>query len=127
MLPHLLVSNPSIGSEERRELVAGVRMGPSRKAPTSGREVDARESGVVVGERQRAIGEAHLEIGAHPVEYGHEVVTQHPHAGRADAANALRVVVDQSIARWAPELDVFVHRNALDYGERKASLVDRIC
>src|SRR5205814_1156989 len=83
-----------------------------------------RKSGVVVGERQRSVGEAHREIGAHPVEHRHEVVTQHAHAGRANAANALGVVVDQSIAHWAAELDVLVHGNALDYRERKASLVD---
>src|SRR5204863_7391622 len=106
MLPHLLMRDALIGSEQGSQFITTIGVGPARQTMTSCREVEAGERGVVVGERERSVRQPHRQIGTHPVEDGHEVVAQYAHAGRADAANALGVIVDESITRWTSELDV---------------------
>src|SRR3954470_951905 len=98
-------------------------MRPTRQLATAAGEIDSRERRVVVGEGERAVRQAHREIGARPVEDGHEVVAEYAHARVADCANARRVVVDEPIARRPPELDVLVNGNALDDRERESRVV----
>ena len=66
------------------------------------------------------------QIGARPVEDGHEVVAQHRNAQLAHGADALAVLVEQAIARGTPELDVLVHRDALDDGELHSVAIDHL-
>jgi len=88
------------------------------------RQIDVRDGGVVVGERRGAVGQPQREVGARPVEYRHEVVTQHRDAELPHAAHAAAEILDQPIAAAPAEFDVLVHGNAFDYGEAEPRVFD---
>jgi hypothetical protein len=125
VLPQPLGVHVRVGGEQRLQRGRVVRGGPAGQVAGAAREVDARQGGVVVREREGAVVELEREVGARPVEYGHEVVAQHRHAQLAHVPHALAVVVDQAIARGAAELDVLVHRDALDDRQPQPRGVDR--
>src|SRR5437867_694067 len=124
MIPQPLGVDLTVCSEECTQLVCPIDRGPPREIPNPEPQVPRHERRIVVGERGRSVGQPHREIGAHPVEHGHEVVTQHPYAQLAHGANALAVVRDQAVARRPSELDVFVDRNALDDRELEPCVRD---
>src|SRR5881394_590295 len=86
--------------------------------------VHAREGAVVVRERGRAVCLRHREVGPHPVEHGHEVVTQDADPHVAHRLHTLAVVRDQPVTRGAAELDVLVNGDALDDRELETRRVD---
>ena len=117
VIPQALGVHSAVRGEQAAQCVCIIGRGPPWEISGPSREIHAGERRIVVGERGRSVGQLHREIGAHPVEHGHKVVTQHPHAQLTHGADALAVVRDQAVARRPAELDVFVNRNALDDGQ----------
>src|SRR5439155_11055 len=95
--------------------------GPPPERCGSARQIDGGEGPVVVRERRGPVGQPHGEVGACPVEDRHKVVAQHGYAELAHTRDAGAVVVDEPIAPGASQLDVLVHRDALDDGQTKLS------
>src|SRR5882762_10656808 len=86
--------------------------------------IDGGERPIVVRKRRGPVGQPHGEVGACPVEDRHEVVAQHGNAELAHTRDAGAVIVDAPIAPGAPQLDVLVHRDALDHGKAKPGILD---
>ena len=76
-------SRSAIRVEQRGEGVRVVGGGPAGQIGGATREVDRRKRRVIIGECGGAVVEGEREIGARPVEDGHEVVAEDRNAERA--------------------------------------------
>ena len=65
-----------------------------------------------------------VELRARPVKDRHEVVADAADARLGQPADVLAVILDVPLARRLAELDVLVHRHALDHLEQKARVLD---
>src|SRR3989442_2444694 len=124
IVPQPLRIHVAVGGEQRLQLGGLVRGGPPRELPGAARQVDGSERSVVVRERGGPVWQAHGEVGARPVEDRHEVVTQHRDAELAHARDTGAIAIDEPIAPGAPQLDILVHRDALDDGKAESGVLD---
>ena len=79
-------------------------------------DVEIGESDPVEIQRRGPVGHGVLQVGARPVDDGHEVVADCMDAAASQVRQALLVGLDQRVAVGAGVLDLFADRQALHHG-----------
>ena len=77
-------------------------------------DVEIGEADPVEIQRRGPVGHGVLQVGARPVDHGHEVVADRMDAAAAQVLQALLVGLDQRVAAGTGVLDLLAHGQALD-------------
>ena len=107
-----LMAHALVFFEERAEFGRRIALVPAGEMKVFG--VERGERGMVVCKRFRPVGMTEMQVRAHPVEDGHEIVAYALHAHRGAVADVLLVRLDILCAGGLAELDVLVHGDGLD-------------
>mmetsp|Transcript_46660 Transcript_46660/g.151468 ORF Transcript_46660/g.151468 Transcript_46660/m.151468 type:complete len:325 (-) Transcript_46660:23-997(-) len=103
-----------------RRVIACLGAGTLQQVQLEGRKVEEVE-----GERAAPVRPPALEVGAGPVDDGHEVVAEEADAAPAEVGDRGLVLVDEGGPLWlAALLDRLVHGDALRHGPRQPAAFD---
>src|SRR5689334_8541302 len=80
VLPQPALVDQTVCVEQSAELAGGVSGCPAGQVRRSARQIDSLESSVIECQREGPIRQRARQIGAHPVEDGHEVIAENGHA-----------------------------------------------
>ena len=89
-------------------------------------EVEGDEGGTFEAQGTAAVGQFVGQVGACPVEHGHEVVGDDVDAALGEVAQAFLVVVDVALKVACLRLDVLMYGHALYDGPREAYSLDHL-
>ena len=89
-------------------------------------KVEGNEGGTFEAQGAAAVGQFVGQVGACPVEHGHEVVGDDVDAALGEVAQAFLVVVDVALEVARLRLDVLMYGHALHDGPREAHFLDHL-
>ena len=127
-----LVVHALIDLEQRLDVLHALRL-PAGQNEAVGRAADGVEHilgvqavdvGLIVGQHGGAVIAGLGQIGARPVEHGHEVVAHHVDALFAQRGQGFDIIFDVHIAGGQAGLDVVVHVDALNAADLQAGRLD---
>ena len=136
VLPQLLLGDRGVGLEQLVQLCHALRL-PAGEGHIillgeghdilSHRLVIALDLVLLVEQCGGAVAYRMEQVGAGPVEDGHEVVADDLDAELGQVADALLVILDILVAGGQTDLDIIVHVDGLDNIHIKAVGVDLVC